>query len=168
MTKYIVQPSDLRIGNVILVDGLPSKVTVTKQNLVVCTTKPFRTGTIVPIKINEPILEKIGFEDVGGVDVFCKNYKWHEYDLEKSGGDDNYIFVYNRNILTKIKFLHQLQNAWHSLTHEELDVTAMLTDLIFFRNLKKNECSKSPNGEHEYISAPDSFDLPYCKYCYSN
>lgn len=30
----------------------------------------------------------------------------------------------------------------------------------------KKECSKSPNGKHKYVSAPDSFDNPYCKYCY--
>ena len=34
--------------------------------------------------------------------------------------------------------------------------------------VKKNrlECVKSPNGEHKFVPAPDSFDLPYCKYCY--
>lgn len=31
---------------------------------------------------------------------------------------------------------------------------------------KKTKCKESPNGEHKYIPPPDSFDLPYCKYCY--
>ena len=28
------------------------------------------------------------------------------------------------------------------------------------------ECPKSPTGKHVFIPAPDSFDLPFCKYCY--
>jgi hypothetical protein len=32
----------------------------------------------------------------------------------------------------------------------------------------KSECPKSPNGKHEYILAPDSFDLPFCKHCYKS
>jgi hypothetical protein len=27
-------------------------------------------------------------------------------------------------------------------------------------------CLKSPDGKHEYVPPPDSFDNPYCKHCY--
>lgn len=33
---------------------------------------------------------------------------------------------------------------------------------------KKVECEKSPTGLHEYIPAPDSFELPYCRFCYKS
>lgn len=32
--------------------------------------------------------------------------------------------------------------------------------------LEEKECPKSPTGKHEYALPPDSFDNPYCKYCY--
>ena len=28
------------------------------------------------------------------------------------------------------------------------------------------ECKKSPNGKHHYVMSADTFELPYCKYCY--
>jgi len=28
------------------------------------------------------------------------------------------------------------------------------------------ECKKSPTGKHDWTLPPDSFDEPYCKYCY--
>jgi len=30
----------------------------------------------------------------------------------------------------------------------------------------KVECERSPNGKHSYILAADSWEQPYCKYCY--
>lgn len=32
----------------------------------------------------------------------------------------------------------------------------------------KSKCSKSPNGKHQFVPSPDSFDQPYCKYCYKS
>ena len=28
------------------------------------------------------------------------------------------------------------------------------------------KCEKSPTGKHDWTLPPDSFDEPYCKYCY--
>ncbi len=60
---------------------------------------------------------------------------------------------------------------------EVLDVLKALSGadarmaIIEWKAVKKNlthACPKSPTGKHEYTMGPDSFDTPYCKYCYNS
>ena len=34
------------------------------------------------------------------------------------------------------------------------------------RRSQPKKCLKSPTGKHEFVPAPDSFDDPFCKYCF--
>jgi hypothetical protein len=34
------------------------------------------------------------------------------------------------------------------------------------RKTTNGKCKKSPDGKHHFVLPPDSFDSPYCKYCY--
>lgn len=31
---------------------------------------------------------------------------------------------------------------------------------------RKPECESSPTGKHDYVLSADSFEQPYCQYCY--
>jgi hypothetical protein len=53
------------------------------------------------------------------------------------------------------------------LDDEQFDkYTDFLAWLKKDKEQKKKECPKSPTGKHEFVLPPDSFDNPYCKYCY--
>lgn len=93
------------------------------QFLVNCAPKSFQ-----PIELTEKLLYKIGF-CFGGVSGYGKHY------VKTNGNDTLWCKIYengdmsltcnnNANLiqLHKVKFLHQLQNAYFLLTNKELEV----------------------------------------------
>lgn len=110
---------ELRIGNYVLnPNGLIQII-----NDVECL---MDANEFKPIKITEEILLKCGFERVGFGRIECFEFVgyrlgiWDIYSLE------NGVFSIAKNtsetILCDLKYLHQLQNLYFSLTGNELNV----------------------------------------------
>lgn len=79
----------------------------------------------------------------------------------EEGGFTAYFLEFS-NIITEGNTIKEAQQKLWNVVHDTLK---------YYTTNKKQEkecpeCPKSPNGKHEYILAPDSFDNPYCKYCY--
>lgn len=133
----MVKTNEVRIGNLIEVNGVIRVISHIKPNLFVFEDKVNEKISCRPIhcygvKINSERLELLGFKDVGGVDVFC--YDWEEkngvikeYDLESILKNGQYAFCCNRTILTQLDSLHDLQNIWYSLTKNELNKTELVS-----------------------------------------
>jgi hypothetical protein len=126
--------TDLRIGNwikyedkLVQVVQLSSLMILCQRNenqfLVNCAPKEFQ-----PIELTEKILYKIGF-CFGGVSEYGKHY------VTSNGNDTLWCKIYedgsmsltcnnNANLiqLHKVKYLHQLQNAYYCLIGKELNI----------------------------------------------
>ncbi|WP_346236731.1 hypothetical protein ABDK00_014135 [Niabella insulamsoli] len=119
-----IQPQELRVGNLVLIDGVPKSVIEISIHGVcyVDDIKLFETyGNISPIPITEEILIKAGFEksfgtnweyerSIGAIKMYCLwNTEWY-FEL---GG----IYLGDHP-----KYLHQLQNIYYSLLGKELEI----------------------------------------------
>lgn len=137
-TRKIAE-TDVRIGNVILYKGIPTRVLIFHLQEI----RAF-SEDCEPVELNSEWLEKCGFEDIGSSfhDADSGEYVEGAYSLKLfkldeviSGNfyESSYI-MYNpvkRCIYLnseeykssrEFKYLHQLQNLYYSLTGEELPV----------------------------------------------
>ena len=87
-----------------------------------------KDSNINPITLSEEILLKCGFEkDDTGVDMFDQDYhEWCQKEFPIIGvlcqnETKEYLFDENTDTL-RIRYLHQLQNLYFSLTQKELEV----------------------------------------------
>jgi hypothetical protein len=62
------------------------------------------------------------------------------------------------NIMAEGKTIKEAHECLWNTTYD------VLKHLI--KSTKKEFCLKSPTGKHEYTVSSDSFEQPYCKYCY--
>lgn len=117
--------NELRIGNLILVDGKIVEITGIKKSTVFLSDgfQMFIAGGIEPIPLTEEWLIKFGFDK-----VLHRNdkmyYRLNDYFVIEDSrvflfGDDTFEILKLRQ---EIKYVHQLQNLYFALTGEELTI----------------------------------------------
>jgi len=90
---------------------------------------------------------------------------------EYFNGDKSIIETYNSgNNYYKFQ-LWELMNIFGKYLYNGAVKLPFDTNIIIClpeenKEQKKVKCKKSPDGEHDYIMSSDSFDSPYCRYCY--
>ncbi len=114
----MIDPKELRIGNlvlynedIVLIEGVNYKTVDLFYN---------KTATIIkcidfisPILLNENLILNSGFEK-------GEDYTLLQYQLKKNYDEYEFTILGSNIILAKIKYLHQLQNIFFSLTGSEL------------------------------------------------
>jgi len=144
-----MEASELRIRNLLLLDKEIKKVSsIHNDNTIRFEDKEkgsigcFKASftNIEPIELTEELLFKCGFNDKGheeinkyeeNLNVFCIgeddkfkikfHREWYGSEKEKEGID--IYFYQSDDYITCIKYLHQLQNLYFSLTQTELQIT---------------------------------------------
>ena len=125
----MIQANELRIGNIIIING----ITVALGTELFCLVVTNQTAPPQPIPLTPEILEKCGFDvvhktnnhyaindpngikDSHKISVFPTiNNQWHIAFSDTLNGYNDYTHT------TKIQSLHQLQNLYFALTGEEL------------------------------------------------
>ena len=119
-----MKANELRIGNLILVDGEITEITGIKKSTVSFSDgfQMFIAGGLEPISLTEEWLLKFGFD----ITVDHPGRKLYEHDGEcplwfsdKRGITDFYA---SRVRIRECKYVHQLQNLYFALTGEELTI----------------------------------------------
>jgi len=131
-----MRTSDFRIGNIVLVDNLNEckVIEIKEKHLRVknlqTTDTPFdvEIGRIFPLQLSEEKLLSFQFEECGYDLLFWKHDKlphvqfaginWADRDIPEY----QFLNVKVDHEIIKIDFVHQLQNLFHSLTHEDLEI----------------------------------------------
>lgn len=121
-----MKASEFRLGNFILKNGQVLKVNIARLKEIM--EDGLNKKEYEPIPLTEEWLLKFGFYHYSGA-IYSKNH----YYLVLEG----FNFMYGQTVLTKIKYVHQLQNLYFALTGEELQV-------------------KDENSSLEYFYIPDS------------
>ena len=130
-----MKAKDLRLGNYVL-SNLPQTNHENDYYTVdLILLEIFDSVEVEPIQLTEEWLIKFGFEKDRevynlGIPVFVKNNFriWDNRDkveYEKILGysdSSDFKFIYSKNIQPYIKYVHQLQNLYFSLTGEELKI----------------------------------------------
>lgn len=122
----MIQANELRIGNCVKLNNSDTTL-VPRDFQRYC--KSFGIfEEFEPIKLSEEWLLKAGFEkDDTGVDIFDQDYcEWYQKEFPVIGilcqsSDKSYIFDENTDTL-RLKYVHQLQNLYFTLTGEELEI----------------------------------------------
>ena len=123
----MIDPRELRIGNYVEIES----VEIPKMDI---KTEPYMQissegisqlsrgiGDCNPIPITEEWLKKFGFEK-GQVTSPIEAYAWCKFSFFLSIRSDGFLYEWIGGNIT-IKHVHQLQNAYFSLTGEELKIT---------------------------------------------
>jgi len=80
-----------------------------------------------PIPLTEEILVKAGFEcrklydAVYSFQLECKNSEFRIFTVDLREGGIDYHMEYDGNVVV-LKYIHQLQNLYYSLTNQELNI----------------------------------------------
>lgn len=123
----MIQQNELRIGNLID-DGYGNPLTVTSINeRMVCSDNwGFEYESAEPILLTPDILLKCGFAETinnrdSGYKQIGKNIGGHDFmfTIECNHQPEFYFDMVGVDII----YLHQLQNLYHALTFEELEIT---------------------------------------------
>lgn len=136
----MIKVEELRVGNYVIINnekaysglkGIPFKVVgiqkLERYSIQLSNNEYYEYNQFIefiqPIKLNEELLLKCGLKKVlGGIgwDKFIKDGVELSFAPLVGGG---YIPVYRfNNDYIKIRFLHQLQNLFYTLTQKELEV----------------------------------------------
>ena len=109
----MIEIKELRLGNLILrLSGdtwVSTKVNLTYLSLINDYPEDYK-----PILLSEELLFKFGFEFDVDYTLYKKSFI---ISFEKSGND---LCCYLEAVAIDIKYIHQLQNLYFSLTNEEL------------------------------------------------
>ncbi len=116
--------NELRIGNLILVDGEITEITGVKKSTVFFSDgfQMFIAGGIEPIPLTEEWLIKFGLNktvDHPGRKLYEDDHIWPLWFSDKKGINDFYA---SRVRIRECKYVHQLQNLYFALTGEELTI----------------------------------------------
>jgi len=121
-----MKATELRIGNQIMFtikfDKQPEDIiSITANDFTLCMKYP---DNYKPIPLTEEWLLKFGFEKQGHVKFIGEAYD--RFVLGKNGiysvNEIAYIYEVNDHDLCELKYVHQLQNLYFSLTGEELTI----------------------------------------------
>lgn len=123
----MIQANELRLGNLIDFEGLPSVVKeIDSQGVVVFIGETGETEWIDlfqfnPIPLTEEILLKCGFEKIENNWKVLSYSNVFYFSWERLAGSA--FSLDNESIyLPHIEYLHQLQNLYFALTGEELEI----------------------------------------------
>lgn len=134
MEKGIIQANELRIGNLVYDRGDKilridywERKDMIAQKVVVggFVGHPFTEDIefLKPIPLTEEWLLKFGFEFGMKFQDFVKGkYKFTQLKNKILYGEFSEEGIFYFNTITKIKYLHQLQNLYFALTNEELTI----------------------------------------------
>jgi len=116
-----MKANELRIGNWIAADG--DTFRVDGENIHDATMYPDFLDSLQPIPITPEILEKAGFE----WDIFYQGFSNGRYVINiRHEGTISFAYGKRKHdemqFLPYIKYLHQLQNLFHALTGQELQI----------------------------------------------
>lgn len=127
----MIKSSDLRIGNFVMDEVSGEWMVVeelTKKNIVTTVINrskyPLPDGwQITGIRLTREILKQFGFEDKGN-NVFAQENI--EIGCGKTGV--NWIFYFEHHLSVPVmSYLHQLQNLYHLLIGQELEIKELAT-----------------------------------------
>lgn len=121
----MIQANELRIGNKILCDGkmatvanlFPDNIRVKEKSIY---EQASHESMYEPIPLTPETLEKAGFEyqhDQTGMCYYCKNV-YMFFDGEYLSANFGHI----KRLDVEVKYLHQLQNLYFTLTGTELEI----------------------------------------------
>lgn len=111
----MLKESDLRIGNWVLHNGDYRKLTEIEFKILL----QFSVDELTPIPLTEEILLKCGVY----YDIDSDTFKISNCSLQLDIFDfEEYDCVVFGESLIQIKYLHQLQNLYHALTGQELEI----------------------------------------------
>ncbi len=127
-----MKAQDLRLGNFVIAKNKIIKIIEFRESFVLGENDNSIIGDLPsqmkPIELTEKLLYNIGF-CFGGVSEYGKHY------IKPNGNNTLWCKIYengdmsltcnnNANLiqLHKVKFLHQLQNAYYLLTNQELEI----------------------------------------------
>lgn len=109
---------ELRIGNSIY-NGIGDVITVYPYLLYHYEDIQLENGNCKPIPLTEQWLEKFGFENRGL--TYSGNNFW---DIQKYSNTNDF-YIQDIEVM-HLKYVHQLQNLFHSLTGKELKVKELV------------------------------------------
>ncbi len=122
-----MEAKELMIGNLVERDGNILEVIRISKDFINCETliisKGLKTnsGRIIPIKITQEWLVKLGFttenKPNGDIEYFYKGYR---YNLIKKENYDGYYFCDGNIVLRDLEYIHELQNIYFVLIGTEL------------------------------------------------
>lgn len=123
-----MKASELRIGNLIYIDSPDNNHTRILKIETGAQIDQVKYILHSPIPLTEEILLKAGFEkDNSGYELDHPDYcEWLQKEFPIIGelcqsSDKSYLFDTETDTL-RIKYLHELQNLYHALKHEELEI----------------------------------------------
>lgn len=121
-----MKANELRIGNLILVDGEISEITGIKKSTVFFSDgfQMFIAGGIEPIPLTEEWLQDFEFHYEGEFSIFGSSYTKGGIELTYAKATDG-IVILCKNVIGMNLFIdhvHQLQNLYFALTGEELTI----------------------------------------------
>jgi hypothetical protein len=138
----MIDTKELRIGNLIQTPKRIQPVTYIDidevgfegqkiESTVLCvgfTSLCYKDSQLEPIQITPEWLERLGFEmvddDKGFYQIDCGKKSKLLYDLDFKLAEIGVEWNENTEEMKHIKYVHQLQNLYHALTGEELQIKA--------------------------------------------
>lgn len=121
-----MKANELRIGNLILYSGKIEPVIKIESDTLVMVNDLYLDEELEYIPLTEEWLLKFGFEkdwsESGQITAWYKIGKWRVYF-----DNGKYFFCNGLDFLTKIQFVHQLQNLYFALTGEGLTIKQTAT-----------------------------------------
>ena len=121
-----MKPTELRIGNLVCYNGKVVKVEQITKHKIGYHTEPNETRMnyarlceIEPIPITEELLLKNGFEQC---DYMFKTLFFEMYEVENGWHLHIDNDKFETAIALTIKYLHQMQNAYHLVAGKELEI----------------------------------------------
>lgn len=115
-----MEAKDLRIGNYVNHINKPFKVTINSMDAISKIVQPSIMYT--PIPLTEEILLKCGFGYAVSKSCMRLNIKDDLYIWFDKETNSTSIDTSTSGIYINFKYLHQLQNLFHSLTGKELEI----------------------------------------------
>lgn len=116
----MIQAKDLRIGNMVDTDegvkGFTPSMMFGMYNTEVLSVEQF-DSRYRPIPLTEEWLIKFGFVLHGGSNKFA-----HKEDFWELENEENGLGWYCCHLECSVKYVHQLQNLYHALTGQELEI----------------------------------------------
>lgn len=133
MNQNNINPQQLRIGNWVTLSGtIPMRIYEIQEDCFYA--KDAKGGSfkntwadIQPIPLSDEVLLKAGFEDVSSYkDYWLTIEDDLRIEIALRHGDRVYTSISDVGVSSDIKYLHQLQNLFYSLTQSELEINFLI------------------------------------------
>lgn len=117
----MIKPNELRIGNIVLVQGKPVKITGIIHDNIYFGSEFYvrvRLHQSEPIPLTPEILEKCGFK----LDVEVYEQAGFYPCIIKNKMNEGWRMDFGEYVTNELNYLHQLQNLYFALTGTELEI----------------------------------------------